>query len=142
VEGFWQEWPGPICRFVLERASPARHDGSVGWVVRQFFLQYVAGFGIGTYTFRALYWVIGISVFGALYLRTCAKGVRDGHHGFVWCFGASLARLLPVIEINKEFTEFFNDPGRKRLPCGWMPFSGLPDGPFRWGIVQRQNRGL
>jgi hypothetical protein len=22
------------------------------------------------------------------------------------------------------------------------PFSGLPDGPFRWGIVQRQNRGL
>jgi hypothetical protein len=18
-------------------------------------------------------------------------------------------------------------------PCGWMPFSGLPDGPFRWG---------
>ena len=26
--------------------------------------------------------------------------------------------------------------------CGWMPFSGLPDGPFRWGIVQRQNRGL
>src|ERR1700720_3453966 len=23
-----------------------------------------------------------------------------------------------------------------------MPFSGLPDGPFRWRIVQRQNRGL
>src|ERR1700731_2109893 len=23
-----------------------------------------------------------------------------------------------------------------------MPFSGLPDGPFRWGIVQRYNRGL
>jgi hypothetical protein len=32
------------------------------------------------------------------------------HHGPIWCFGASLARLLPVIEINKEFTEFFNDP--------------------------------
>jgi hypothetical protein len=30
----------------------------------------------------------------------------------------------------------------KLEPCGWMPFSGLPDGPFRWGIVQRQNRGL
>ena len=28
------------------------------------------------------------------------------------------------------------DPARlpKKLePCGWMPFSGLPDGPFRWG---------
>jgi hypothetical protein len=31
---------------------------------------------------------------------------------------------------------------KKLEPCGWMPFSGLPDGPFRWGIFQRQNRGL
>jgi uncharacterized protein YjbI with pentapeptide repeats len=30
------------------------------------FLQYVAGFGIGTYTFRVLNWVIVITVFGAL----------------------------------------------------------------------------
>src|ERR1700720_2989509 len=30
---------------------------------------------------------------------------------------------------------------KKLEPCGWMPFSGLPDGPFRWGIFQRQNRG-
>jgi uncharacterized protein YjbI with pentapeptide repeats len=79
------------------------------------FLQYVAGFGIGTYTFRVLFWVIGISLLGALYLWTRVKGVRDGNHGFFWCFGASLARLLPVIEINKEFTTFFDDPERKRL---------------------------
>jgi hypothetical protein len=73
------------------------------------------GFGIGTYTFRVLFWVIGISLLGALYLWTRVKGVRDGNHGFFWCFGASLARLLPVIEINKEFTTFFDDPERKRL---------------------------
>jgi uncharacterized protein YjbI with pentapeptide repeats len=84
-------------------------------------LQYVAGFGIGTYAFRVLYWVIGISLLGALYLRTRVQGVRDGNHGFFWCFGASLARLLPVIEINKEFTDFFNDPERKRL-TGWQSF--------------------
>jgi hypothetical protein len=36
----------------------------------------------------------------------------------LWCFGASLSRLLPVIEINKEFTEFFNDPKRERL--NWL----------------------
>jgi len=84
-------------------------------------LQYVAGFGIGTYTFRVLYWVIGISLLGALYLRTRVIGVRDGQHGFVWCFGASLSRLLPVIEINKEFTAFFDDPERKRL-TGWQSF--------------------
>ena len=78
-------------------------------------LQWVAGFGIGTYTFRALYWVLGITLFAALYLRTCVKGVRDARHGLIWCFGASLARLLPAIEINEEFTEFFNDPKRERL---------------------------
>jgi hypothetical protein len=84
-------------------------------------LQYVAGFGIGTYAFRVLYWVIGISLLGALYLRTRVQGVRDENHGFIWCFGASLSRLLPVIEINQEFTEFFNDPKRERL-TGWQSF--------------------
>jgi len=79
------------------------------------FLQWVAGFGIGIYTFRVLYWVIIIAVFGALYLKESVKGVREEKHGFIWCFGASLSRLLPVIEINKEFTDFFNDPERKRL---------------------------
>jgi hypothetical protein len=42
-------------------------------------------------------------------------------HGPIWCFGASLARLLPVIEISKEFTAFFDDPERKRL-SGWQSF--------------------
>ena len=82
-------------------------------------LQYGAGFGIGDYTFRVLYWVIGISVAGAVYLWTCVPAAQT--RGRVWCLGASLARLLPVIEVNKEFTEFFNDPDRKRL-TGWQSF--------------------
>jgi hypothetical protein len=80
----------------------------------------VGGFGIGTCTFRVLYWVIVITAL-ALYLEESVKGVRKMKHGFVWCFGASLSRLLPVIEINKEFTEFFNDPKRERL-TGWQRF--------------------
>ncbi len=80
-----------------------------------WFLRWVAGFGIGTYPFRVLYWVGVISLAGALYLWKRAKGVRDKGHGFLWCWGASLARLLPVIEVNKEFTDFFNDPDRKNL---------------------------
>jgi uncharacterized protein YjbI with pentapeptide repeats len=83
------------------------------------FLQYVAGFGIGTYTFRVLYWVIGISVVGALYLCKCVPAAYQ--RGPIWCFGATLSRLLPVIEINKEFTDFFNDPGRTRL-TSWQSF--------------------
>jgi hypothetical protein len=46
------------------------------------------------------------------------KGVLEAKpkpHTFIWCLGASLSRLLPVIEINKEFSDFFNDPERKRL---------------------------
>ena len=46
-------------------------------------------------------------------MKESAKGVLDEKHGFVWCFGARLSPLLPVIEINKEFTEFFNDPKRE-----------------------------
>ena len=42
-------------------------------------------------------------------------------HGPIWCFGASLSRLLPVIEVNKEFADFFNDPKRERL-TGWQSF--------------------
>jgi len=82
-------------------------------------VQYVAGFGIGTYTFRVLYWVIVISFAGAALLWMTAPAAKQ--HGAIWCFGASLARLLPVIEINKEFTDFFNDPERKRM-TGWQSF--------------------
>jgi hypothetical protein len=77
------------------------------------FLQYVAGFGIGDCTFRVLYFVVGISIAEAVYLWRCVPAAQS--HGLVWCFGASLARLLPVIEINKEFSDFFDDPDRKRL---------------------------
>jgi hypothetical protein len=41
--------------------------------------------------------------------------------GAIWCFCAGLAQLLPVISINKELTDFFNDPERKRF-TGWQVF--------------------
>jgi hypothetical protein len=53
--------------------------------------------------------------YGALYLKESVKGVHEARHGFICCLGASLSRLLPVIEINKEFSDFFNDPKRERL---------------------------
>jgi hypothetical protein len=77
------------------------------------FLEFVAGFGIGGYTFRVVYWVAGISLLGAVYLWYRVKEARK--RGRLWCFGASLSRLLPVVEINKEFSDFFNDPLRDRL---------------------------
>jgi hypothetical protein len=111
-----------------------RDEKLTGWSwVGAGLLGSVAGFGIGGYTFRVLYWVVGISLLGALYLR-CAKGVRESGHGFVWCFGASLTRLLPIIEINKEFTDFFNDPKRERL-TGFQTFFFSVVGVVGWFLA-------
>jgi hypothetical protein len=96
-------------------------------------LGYVAGYGIGYHTFFVLPWVLGFSLAGAALLWWTVPAARTEQRGRLWCFGASLARLLPVIEINKEFTEFFNDPERARLNR-WQSilFSAL--GIVGWGL--------
>jgi hypothetical protein len=114
----------------LGRVRERETEKGVAWVWSGF-LQWVDGFGIGTYTFRALYWVLFISFLGAVYLRTRVQGVRDENHGLIWCFGASLARLLPVIEINKDFKEFFDNPTRATL-TGWQSFVFAAIGIVGW----------
>lgn len=102
----------------------------LAWV-RCNALQFVAGFGIGTYTFRVLLWVLGFPLAGMALLLCTVSATDAGHRGplWLWCFGASLARLLPGIEINKELTEFFNDPGRTHL--NWCKAScSLPLAPW------------
>lgn len=95
-------------RHVREQENLRGTDWVWSWPLR-----FVAGFGV--YPHWVLYWIAGVSLAGAAYLWKFSKGVRDGNHGVVWCWGASLARLLPVITINKEFTDFFDDPKRERL---------------------------
>jgi hypothetical protein len=75
-------------------------------------LRWVFGYGIGPYMFFVLAWIAGSVVMGVLVLRE-ARAARA--KGIAWCTLASLSRLLPVVELNKEFTEFFNDPLRDRL---------------------------
>jgi hypothetical protein len=45
--------------------------------------------------YRILYWVLGLSLAGAVLLWRTVPAARQ--HGFIWCFGASLSQLLPVI---------------------------------------------
>ncbi|MDQ6868968.1 MAG: hypothetical protein M3178_11390 [Pseudomonadota bacterium] len=140
---WWDNWarrdpgysPAPYAQLAAALTSSGDHDAAneiryLGRVreretekglafVLSGAVQYVAGFGIGTYTFRVLYWVIGISLAGAALLWMTVPAAKQ--HGPIWCFDASLARLLPVIEINKEFTSFFDDPKRERL-TGWQSF--------------------
>jgi uncharacterized protein YjbI with pentapeptide repeats len=158
--GWWDNWarldpdysPAPYAQLAAaltnagdrDAADEIRYLGRVreretenGWgsYIWSGALQYVAGFGIGAYKFRVLWWVLGISLLGALYLRTVVQWVRDENHGLIWCFGASLSRLLvgilPVVEMNKEFTEFFYDPERNRL-TGLQSFIFLTMGYMGW----------
>jgi hypothetical protein len=87
-------------------------SGSFGLWLLLSALKYVAGYGIGRHTFRVVYWVLGFSLVGAVLLYFTVPEAREKYEnriggpdrvrGMVWCFGASLNRLLPVIEL-KEF---------------------------------------
>jgi len=90
-----------------------------GSCLLQTALGAVAGYGIGSYTFIVLPWVLGFWLAGAALLWWTVPAAK--HKGAIWCSCASLAQLLPVIPINKELTAFFDDPERARLK-GWQVF--------------------
>ena len=104
-------------------------------------LQVTVGYGIGSYTFRAVLWTLGLTVAGTIILAF-APGVRGSAYlvdrgraprqkPLLWCFGAALNHVLPVVTLNPEFNDFFNDSKRERLYawqqvafailalCGW-----------------------
>jgi hypothetical protein len=78
-------------------------------------LSYGFGYGIGLRPFLVLIWVLVFSAIGAAILWHTAPTTRSQDRGKLWCFGASLARLLPVIEISKEFKDFFDNPEHEGL---------------------------
>jgi hypothetical protein len=90
-----------------------------GSCLLQTALRAVAGYGIGSYTFFVLPWVLGFWLAGAALLWWTVPAAK--RKGAIWCSCASLAQLLPVITINKELTAFFDDPERARLK-GWQVF--------------------
>jgi hypothetical protein len=91
-------------------------EKNTSWAyVRSGLMRWFAGYGIGSYMFRALGWALGLSALGAVILRFRVKGVAEAGHGSLWCFGASVNRLLPVINLRKEFTDFFDDPARNKF---------------------------
>ena len=91
-------------------------EDDTGWAyVRSRLLRWFVGYGIGSYMFRALGWALLLALLGAVILRFGVKGVAEAGHGSLWCFGASVNRLLPVINLKKEFTDFFGDPARNKF---------------------------
>jgi uncharacterized protein YjbI with pentapeptide repeats len=101
-----------ILYFGRERAREAackKKGMSVDCLGRQF-LRWTVGYGIGVYKFYALGWVTFLSVIGAFVLALSVPEARWQNRSWPWCFGASLSRLLPGLELGKEFTQFFDGP--------------------------------
>ena len=84
-------------------------------------LRALIGYGIGNRLFWALYWALGLTIVGALVLRQTRDEQQQrvlwggAGKGRLWCVGASISHLLPLVELNKEFKDFFDDPERRRL---------------------------
>ena len=102
------------------------YHGFPSWL-RLTFLSLVVGYGIGIHTFRVVLWVIALVILGAVVLGlspfACARG-------WAWRLGASLHRLLPIMELDKEFQDFFEGKlsgGDSRRPTRFQRvfFSGI-----------------
>jgi cytoskeletal protein CcmA (bactofilin family) len=91
----------------------------LGSCILQTALGSVAGYGVGSHTFKVIPWVLVFWLAGMALLWWTVPAAKN--RGVIWCFCASVAQLLPVIPINKELTDFFNDPERKYLK-GWQVF--------------------
>jgi hypothetical protein len=97
-------------------------------------LQLTIGYGIGGYTVRALWWTVVLTLVGTLVLVTapgvCGAAPRwfgpGRQRSVLWCFGAALNHVLPVVSLSPEFSDFMNDPKGERLrPWHKVAFAAL-----------------
>jgi hypothetical protein len=114
-----------------ERESACQHGQTIRCSALTL-LNAAIGYGIAAYTFRSLGWLVALAAIGFVALR-CSPAARA--KGTLWCVGASFDRVIPVIHLNKEFEDFFNDPKRKRLR-GWQlaVFAILAAGGWALGL--------
>ena len=109
------------------RYRAREHERAAAWADRRWgtyfllsLMNYIAGYGIGLHVLRIVYWFLGLSLVGAILWWTVPeagkeyKNNRDTIGGLTWCFGASLCRLLPMVDL-KEFKGFFEDPEKSGL---------------------------
>jgi hypothetical protein len=85
-------------------------------------LAFTVGYGIGAYTFVVLIWVVVITICSAIVLRISPAARAKG---WLWCGQAGLDRLLPIIQLNPEFDEFFRDSEKSQLKRWQLLFFSL-----------------
>ena len=89
----------------IRETRQARRTGQWGRWLQLEAQRAIVGFGIGRHVSRVLFWIMVLTLVGAIVLRF---GPQGDHLDWPWCFGASLSRLLPV-PISPRFTEFFQE---------------------------------
>jgi hypothetical protein len=123
-----------------ERSEALMHGdlGSWGWLT---FLSVVAGYGIGGYTFRVLWWVLVFTAIGAIVLlyspnaRALWFSPNARPHSVLCLVAASLHRLLPIVRLSKEFEEFFdNPPANPRNLKPWQVAYFAVHAIIGWGL--------
>jgi hypothetical protein len=107
----WESWCKGNCFYGL---------GGECWnAAILFLLKWTIGYGLGFGYFLALIWVAFFTGIGAAIIwRKSEKAKKNGRW---WCIWASLDHLLPIVEINKEFSDFF-DGSKENWLKGW-PFA-------------------
>jgi hypothetical protein len=100
-----------------EREMAYRHGHWARYLGLTAMLIFV-GYGIGNYIFVALIWVVVITAAGAVVLGWSDEALG---HGRSWRVQASLDRLLPIIQLNPSFDEFFRDTKENPLQP-WQVF--------------------
>jgi hypothetical protein len=102
------------------RSDETRHALKQGQWFRWLFLVFlfvIAGYGIGPYMLIiVLLWLFVLTVVGVGLIMLAPAGRQKK---FWWCVGASFARVLPGIEITKEFSEATKDRDKLKLE-GWQ----------------------
>ena len=73
-------------------------------------LYVIAGFGIGDHAFWHILGTVGLSVGLAVFVIRYSEQARA--FGVLWCIGACVERLLPIVELDKQFSNFFDDPDK------------------------------
>lgn len=85
------------------RETLTNHPIHRAWL---FFLSLVLGYGIAHYTYHVILSLVALTAIGTIVLLWSPPARRKGPH---WMVCASLHRLLPIVELSKEFTEFFDN---------------------------------
>lgn len=103
------------------RERERSETSGLGWLGLSL-LKWTIGYGIGFGYFLVLWWVIGLTLVGAIILWTNQTTVKKTKR-FDWCVWASFDWMLPLIELDRAHTDFICNQPRWRL--NWFYFQAI-----------------